>query len=151
MLGYVIYYCLCFLCFLSNGYTLENSEAIENIALKTAADQKQQICLNMIVKDESKIIKRGLATVKPIIDYWVIVDTGSTDGTQQIIKDFMQDIPGELHERPWKNFAYNRNQALALAKGKADYILFMDADETLEFSPNFKMPTLLGVTQLNKF
>ena len=85
-----------------------------------AADEGKQktICLNMIVKDESKVITRGLATVKPLISYWVIVDTGSTDGTQEIIKKFMEDIPGELHERPWKNFEHNRNQALELAKGK---------------------------------
>ena len=105
-------------------------------------EEKKKICLNMIVKDESNIIKRGLATTKPMIDYWVIVDTGSKDGTQEIIKEFMKDIPGELHERPWKNFEHNRNQALELAKGKADYILFMDADETIDLSPDFKMPEL---------
>lgn len=104
---------------------------------------KKTICLNMIVKDESKVITRGLATVKPIIDHWVIVDTGSTDGTQEIIRKFMADIPGELHERPWKNFGHNRNEALDLARDKADYIMFMDADELLEFSSDFKMPPLL--------
>ena len=126
----MIYYLLCFVCVFLNGYAQENK------------DFKRKICLNMIVKNESKIIRRGLTTVKPFIDYWVIVDTGSTDGTQEIIKEFMKDIPGEIHERPWKNFEHNRNQALELAKGKANYILFMDADEILEFSPNFKMPTL---------
>lgn len=48
-----------------------------------------------------------------------------------------------MHERPWKNFGHNRNQALELAKGKADYILFMDADELLEYTPGFKMPPLI--------
>ncbi|CUI17062.1 hypothetical protein PNK_1450 [Candidatus Protochlamydia naegleriophila] len=103
---------------------------------------RERICLNMIVKDETPVIERCLATVKPIIDYWVIVDTGSTDGTQQKIKEFMKDIPGELHERPWVNFAHNRNEALALAKGKADYVLLMDADDTLRLNPDFKMPDL---------
>lgn len=97
----------------------------------------KKICLNMIVKNESKIITRCLASVKPIIDYWVIVDTGSSDGTQKIIQEFLKDIPGELHEREWKNFAYNRNQVLDLSKGKAEYILLMDADEILEFSSEF--------------
>ncbi|MBI5345787.1 MAG: FkbM family methyltransferase [Chlamydiae bacterium] len=96
----------------------------------------------MIVKDESKVIKRCLESVKPIIDYWVIVDTGSTDGTQQIIKDFMKDIPGELHERPWVNFGHNRDEALKLAKNKGDYLLFIDADEYLAFEKDFKMPLL---------
>lgn len=92
----------------------------------------------MIVKDEKHVIERCLASVKPLIDYWVIVDTGSTDGTQQIIRNFLKDIPGELHERPWVNFAHNRNEALTLARGKAEYFLFIDADDRLVFEKNFK-------------
>jgi len=96
----------------------------------------------MIVKDESEVIEKCLNSVKHLIDYWVIVDTGSEDNTQQIIRDFMKDIPGELHERPWVNFAHNRNEALALAKNKGDYLLFVDADEILLFSENFSLPNL---------
>lgn len=107
-----------------------------------SAEAKKTICVNMIVKNETRVIERCLGSVKPIIDYWVIVDTGSTDGTQEMIKKFMKDIPGELHERPWKNFAHNRNEALQLAKGKADYILIIDADEILQFEPGFKLPPL---------
>lgn len=98
-----------------------------------AVQAKQTICLNMIVKNESAVIKRCLDSVKPVIDYWVIVDTGSRDGTQKIIKKELKSIPGELYERPWKNFGENRTEAFLLAKGKADYILFMDADDILEF------------------
>ena len=94
---------------------------------------KDKICLNMIVKDESKVIKRCLDSVKPYIDYWVIVDTGSKDGTQKIIKNHMKGIPGKLHERPWKNWGESRTEALKLAEGNGDYILFMDADDILEF------------------
>lgn len=101
-----------------------------------------KICLNMIVKNETKVIRRCLDSVKPIIDYWVIVDTGSSDGTQEMIKEHLKDVPGELHERPWVNFAHNRNQALALAKKKGDYILFIDADEILVFDKDFAMPHL---------
>jgi len=104
--------------------------------------KKKTVCLNMIVKDETKVIKRCLASVKPIIDYWVICDTGSTDGTQQMIKDFMKDIPGELIEEPWQNFEYNRNHALTSAKGKGDYLLFIDADEELLYDEGFKLPAL---------
>lgn len=104
--------------------------------------KKKTICLNMIVKNESHVIKRSLKSVKPIIDYWVILDTGSTDGTQQVIKEFMKDIPGEVHEDPFVNFEYSRNKALDFAKNKADYILFIDADEELSFDNNFKMPEL---------
>jgi glycosyltransferase involved in cell wall biosynthesis len=96
----------------------------------------------MIVKNETAVIRRCLASVRPIIDYWVIVDTGSTDGTQEMIKEFMKDIPGELHERPWKNFGHNRNEALDLARDKADYVLIIDADDTLRFDPAFQLPEL---------
>lgn len=103
---------------------------------------EQTICLNMIVKDESAVITRCLGSLKPLIDYWVIVDTGSSDGTQKIIKEFMKDIPGELHERPWKNFGHNRDEALMFAKDKGDYVLFIDADEIFEYAPDFTFPEL---------
>jgi len=96
----------------------------------------------MIVKNETKVIKRCLESVKPFIDTWVIVDTGSTDGTQRLIKKIMKGVPGKLYERPWVNFAYNRNEALSLAKDKADYILFIDADDLLTYAESFKKPHL---------
>jgi glycosyltransferase involved in cell wall biosynthesis len=102
----------------------------------------QSICLNMIVKDESHVIRRCLDTVKPFISHWVIVDTGSTDGTQQIIREHLAGIPGELHERPWKDFGHNRTEALELAKGQADYTLVIDADEVLLTDPGFRLPSL---------
>ena len=103
---------------------------------------KPSICLNMIVKNEAHVIERCLASVKQWIDRWVIVDTGSTDGTQQVIRHLMQGVPGELHERPWKNFAHNRNEALQLARGGADYLLFIDADEQLQVPKGFRWPLL---------
>jgi glycosyltransferase involved in cell wall biosynthesis len=96
---------------------------------------KTTICLSMIVKNETHIIKKCLESVKPIINYWVIVDTGSTDGTQELVKEILKDIPGELHQEEWKNFGYNKTQALELAQGKADYTLTMDADDYLEILP----------------
>lgn len=100
------------------------------------------VCLNMIVKNESTVIHQCLSSVKRLIDYWVIVDTGSTDGTQEKIRKILSDVPGELFERPWVNFAHNRNEALELAKGKGDYLLTIDADEKLCYSSNFSWPKL---------
>ena len=100
------------------------------------------ICLNMIVKDEASVIERGLASVKPFIDYWVIVDTGSSDGTQGLIRRFMADIPGELHQRPWRDFGHNRSEAMALARGKGDYVLVMDADNLFHAPSGWHWPTL---------
>ena len=63
------------------------------------------------------------------------MDTGSDDGTQNIVREFFHDIPGELHERPWVDFAHNRSQALALARSHGDYSLIIDADDVLELPP----------------
>lgn len=95
------------------------------------------ICLNMIVKDEAHVIRRCLDSVRPFIDRWAIVDTGSTDGTQDIIREHFKDVPGELFERPWKNFGHNRTEALELARGQADYLFIIDADEILELPAGF--------------
>ncbi len=101
-----------------------------------------KIVLNMIVKNENHIIKRCLSSVKNLIDSWVIVDTGSTDGTQDTIRQYMRDLPGELHERPWIDFETNRNGALELAKTQGDYILVMDADDYLETAAGFTLSSL---------
>jgi len=92
------------------------------------------VCLNMIVRNESRVIERCLEATAPHIDYWVIVDTGSEDDTRERIQRLFDErgIPGELHQRPWKSFGHNRNEALRLAEGKADYLLLCDADMVLE-------------------
>ncbi|MDN3505321.1 MAG: glycosyltransferase [Rhabdochlamydiaceae bacterium] len=97
------------------------------------------VCLNMIVKNEADVICNCLKSVKPYIDTWVIVDTGSTDGTQELIKNEMKDMPGHLYERPWIDFAHNRNEAMQLAQNKADYYLFIDADETLDIQDDSEL------------
>jgi glycosyltransferase involved in cell wall biosynthesis len=102
----------------------------------------QTICLNMIVKNEAQVIRRCLDSVRAIVDYWVIVDTGSTDNTQEIIREHLKDTPGELHERPWQDFAHNRSEALVLARDHGDYVLVIDADEILVCDPRFEVPQL---------
>ncbi|MEU8463139.1 glycosyltransferase [Streptomyces sp. NPDC029003] len=92
---------------------------------------KPTLCLCMIVKNESAVIERCLASVREHIDTWVISDTGSTDGTQQLIRRALDGIPGELHEEPWVDFGHNRSLNIAHARGKADYLLLLDADLVL--------------------
>lgn len=104
---------------------------------------KKKVILNMIVKNESKVIQRCLNSVKNLIDGWVIVDTGSNDRTQQIVQTSLQSIPGELHERPWVDFQTNRNEALELARDQGDYLLFIDADDYLITDESFSWPDRL--------
>ena len=100
------------------------------------------ICLNMIVKNESHIIKETLKMLcnKITFSYWVICDTGSTDDTQKIITDFFKskEIQGELHNHPWKNFAHNRTLALEAAFNKTDLLFVFDADD--EIHGEIKIP-----------
>ena len=92
------------------------------------------LCLNMIVKNESKIITRLLDSVINIIDCYCICDTGSTDNTIELINSYFEskNIPGKVVSEPFKNFAHNRNYALQNAIGMSDYILLMDADMILQ-------------------
>jgi len=89
----------------------------------------------MIVKDEAGVIQRCLQSVRHLIDYWVICDTGSADGRQELVRSSLERIPGELHERPWVDFGHNRSELMALARGKADYLLLLDADWTITAQP----------------
>jgi glycosyltransferase involved in cell wall biosynthesis len=92
------------------------------------------LCINMIVKNESKIITRMLDTVLPIIDAYCICDTGSTDNTVQMIEDYFKEknIPGKVVVEPFINFSHNRNFALKACEGLSDYVLLMDADMKLK-------------------
>lgn len=87
----------------------------------------------MIVKNESHIIESTLEMLSKYIDYWVICDTGSTDNTIQIIKDFFKkkNIDGELYEDKWEDFGTNRTKALVRAYNKCDYIWVFDADDLI--------------------
>jgi glycosyltransferase involved in cell wall biosynthesis len=96
-------------------------------------DIKLGLC--MIVKNESHIIHEVLECTKDLIDTWCIVDTGSTDNTIQIIKNFydIHNIEGKLYECEWKGFGPSRSEALKLCDGQMDYILMIDADDLISY------------------
>ncbi|MFE4047066.1 glycosyltransferase [Priestia sp. YIM B13490] len=108
---------------------------------------EKKLCLCMIVKNESSIIERCLNASKSIIDFISICDTGSTDNTPEIIKNWCKEnnIPGTVHHEPFKNFGYNRTLAASLAQEtypEADYLFLLDADMVLEVQPNFDKSSL---------
>lgn len=91
------------------------------------------LCLNMIVKNESKIITRMLENVAKYIDYYCICDTGSNDNTIESITSFFktQQIDGIVIHKEFVNFSYNRNYAYHYVCNNMDnitHILFLDAD-----------------------
>ena len=103
------------------------------------------IYLNMIVRNESKVIRRCFDSVLHLIDAIVIVDTGSDDDTIEIMNNYIKEhkLVGEIIQKPWVgglqfDFGYNRNLALRQAEDFMQqhdperklnpYILIMDAD-----------------------
>ena len=100
---------------------------------------KNKLVLSMIVKDEAHVIERCLASMLPLIDTWCIVDTGSTDGTQEKIQKFFDQvgIEGKLVQSTWKGFGESRSEALEAARPMGDYTIMIDADEIMEYDGNF--------------
>lgn len=94
--------------------------------------------LAAIVKDETAVLRAGLESLRPLIGYWVIADTGSTDGTQELVREVLGDIPGELLERPWVDFGHNRSEVFAAIRGKCDWYFAHDADMVWEVDPGFE-------------
>jgi tetratricopeptide (TPR) repeat protein len=81
----------------------------------------------LIVRDESRFIEPCLRSLAGIVDEIVVVDTGSTDDTIEKARRF----PIELHEFAWgDDFSAARN--FAIEQARADWILYIDADERLE-------------------
>jgi glycosyltransferase involved in cell wall biosynthesis len=100
---------------------------------------KNKLVLSMIVKNEAHVIERCLASMLPLIDTWCIVDTGSTDGTQEKIKEFFENvgIEGKLVQSTWKGFGESRSEALECARPLGDYTIMIDADEIMEYNGDF--------------
>lgn len=92
------------------------------------------IALCMIVRDEAAVLPRCVASVRGLIDAWVVCDTGSEDGTPELLGELLGDLPGQLHHRPWRDFGSNRTELLELARGQADYLLLLDADHSVELT-----------------
>ncbi|WP_170065004.1 glycosyltransferase [Methylovulum psychrotolerans] len=95
----------------------------------------------MIAKNEAGVIERCIKSVLPLIDYCLVVDTGSTDGTQGVVMAYLSEIglQGEVIDEPFQDFAYNRTFALDQLRAHTDidYCLMIDCDEQLIFQQGF--------------
>ena len=116
---------------------------VEKLKNNNENNNSVKICLNMIVKNEAKIIERCFTALKPIIDYIVVTDTGSTDNTVEIMNNYLKNnnIDGEIYNEPWKNFGYNRTNSIENAKKfftkkninmENIFVLLVDADMIIE-------------------
>jgi glycosyltransferase involved in cell wall biosynthesis len=90
----------------------------------TVEEYMARLSLTMIVKNEEKHLARCLQSVKPMVDEMIVVDTGSTDRTKQIAKEW----GAKVFDFPWNDsFADARNFSLSQSTG--DWNLVLDADE----------------------
>jgi len=87
----------------------------------------------MVVKDEAEGIRRAIESCLPLVDDVVVHDTGSNDGTQDIVRE----LGGQVIEEPWRHdFSYHRNLVLRACRG--DWIISIDGDEVLKDPGNFR-------------
>lgn len=131
--------------------TVQNKDTTHAIQIGSASTVQPKMfyecVLNMIVKNEAHCILSTLENIleqnkiagRMVIDGYIIMDTGSTDGTQQMIRDFFNahGLPGEVIDDPWPtgvdfDFGVNRTKAIRYCKGRARYVLIMDADDLIE-------------------
>jgi glycosyltransferase involved in cell wall biosynthesis len=107
-----------------------------------------KLALNFICKDESHVIGKMLESCKTITDLIVVNDTGSTDGTQDIIRKFGEEnnIPTYVFERPFDDFEKSRNHAMEKLRDVVQELgwdankvhgYWFDCDETLIIDPKF--------------
>ena len=107
-------------------------------------NKKTKIVMITMFKNESKNILRMLNSCLPYVDYYVMQDNGSTDGTDEIAKDFLlqNNRSGEIYicEEGWKGFGWNRDHLIQYCQSVdhgCDWIIKMDCDEILEVDDDF--------------
>lgn len=99
------------------------------------------IGLCMIARDEAHVIRNSLDSVLGLVDFVLVEDTGSSDGTPEIVRQWLAEngVAGEVLETPWRDFAWNRTCALAhlRAHHDVDYALVLDADDLIVRAEGF--------------
>jgi glycosyltransferase involved in cell wall biosynthesis len=104
-----------------------------------------KLVLTQIMKNEAHVITRMLNSIRPIVDIICLVDTGSTDNTIEVVKNWGEQNKIETHvfERPFDNFENSRNYSIQVARevtagrGNDFWGFWLDADEMIEILPNF--------------
>ena len=110
------------------GPDMKKKPDLKLVEKKTPEIKKRTVSVIMIVKDEEKNLPRCFESLKGLYDELIVVDTGSTDKTMEICKEY----GAKLFEHSWKDFSTHRNQSVGYASG--EWLFQMDADEELDWS-----------------
>ena len=103
------------------------------------------IAATLIARNEARCITRCLDSVRPFVDRLFVLDTGSTDGTQELARK----AGAEVRQFDWPDdFSVARNRALELAD--ADWNLVIDADEFIESGGELLRPWCAGAPRLGR-
>lgn len=95
-----------------------------------AKQSRPLLSLVMIVKNEGKSLRTVLESVQPYIDCWTIVDTGSTDNTENIVRETLRNVPGRLLKDAFTGYASTRNRALLVdQQNNSSFQLMLSGDE----------------------
>jgi tetratricopeptide (TPR) repeat protein len=99
---------------------------------------KPLLALVMIVKDEAKSIVQTIRSCLPIVDRVVILDTGSTDGTQALVHETCKKVDYELHEAEFVDYSTTRNEVLDIVGESVVFTLMLSGDETLLYAKKLR-------------
>ena len=104
------------------------------------------IGLSMIVKNEAHTIRACLESVRNLVTQIVIADTGSTDETCAIARDFGATVVSF----PWQDH-YAKARNAALQPISTDWVLVLDADEELDRKTGKNIQPLLNDPRIGGF
>lgn len=110
----------------SNTHSQNNTDIVNELH-KVDLSRTIRVSAIMIVRNEERCIEKSINSLIKIVDHIIIVDTGSTDHTIEIIKQYTNDKIQLYHFKWCNDFSKARNYALSLSK--TDWSFFIDADE----------------------
>jgi len=100
--------------------------------------------LVLVVGDDAEALAATLASVRNLIDHWVIVHTGSDEAIGAAVQAALDGVPGRLLDAEPFGFGQDRTEALRNARSAARYSLLLEAGETVELAEGTSLPELTG-------
>lgn len=103
--------------------------------MSQSARHTLSVCV--ITKNEADRIRTCLDSVKDLADEIIILDSGSTDNTVEIVKEYTDNV----WVTDWPGFGPQKQRCLE--KARMDWVLFIDADESLDKTAQQALAQLL--------